>query len=121
MEASSILEEDIIEICKKKGHTCPLGVLRYLGMESIVLSSTTEDLKRASCSLVDVMELQNDAITVVTLAPMEAHMATFTMVWCSKCSMGDGELHTPPQQSPPSGGTLHCIQAELGDLNDHEL
>ena len=38
-----------------------------------------------------------------------------------KPTLGDGELHTPPQQTPPSEGTLCCLQAELGDLNDHEL
>ena len=121
MDASSILEEDIMEICMKKGHTHPLGVLHYLATESVVLFSTAEDLKCASCGLVDIMELWNDAIMVMTLAPMETHMATFTTVWHSKPTMGDGELHTPSQQSPPSRGTLHCLQAELGDLNDHKL
>ena len=80
-----------------------------------------EDLKHASHGLVDMTELQNDAIMVATLAPMEAHIASFTMVWHSKPTLGDGELHTPPQQTPPSGGTLHHLQVELGDLHDHEL
>ena len=66
MDASSISEEDIMEICMKKGHTHPLGVLHYSATESIVLFGTPEDLKQASCALVDVMELQNDAITVTT-------------------------------------------------------
>ena len=121
MDASSISEEDIVEICMKKGHTCPLDVLCYSAMESIILFSTVEDLKCVSHGLVDVMELQNDAIIVMTLAPMEAHMATFTTVWHLKPTTRDGELHTPPQQTPPSRGTLHCLQVELGDLNNHEL
>ena len=121
MDASSISEEDIMEICMKKGHTHPLGVLCYSATESVILFSTAEELKRVSRGLVDVMELQNDAIMVKTLAPSEAHIATFTMVWHSKSTIGDGELHTPPQQTPPSGGRLHCLQAELGDLDDHEL
>ena len=33
----------------------------------------------------------------------------------------DGEPHTPPQQTPPSGGTLHHLQVDLGDLGDHKL
>ena len=121
MDASSISEEDIMEICMKKGHTHPLGVLCYLAMESVVLFSTTEDLKQVSCSLVNIMELWNDAIMIMTLAPTEAHMAAFTMVWHSKPTLGDGELHTPPQQTPPSGGILHHLQVELGDLDDHKL
>ena len=58
---------------------------------------------------------------IATLAPMEAHMATCTMVWHSKPTTGDGEPQTPPQQSPPSRGTPCHLQAELGDLDDHKL
>ena len=57
MDASSISEEDIVEICMKKGHTHPLGLLCYLAMESVILFSTVEDLNCASCGLVDMMEL----------------------------------------------------------------
>ena len=38
-----------------------------------------------------------------------------------KPSKGEGEPHTPPQQTPQSGGALQHLQAELGDLADHEL
>ena len=55
------------------------------------------------------------------MAPLEAHITTYMTVWHSKPTKGDGELHTPPQQTPPSGGTLCHLQADLGDLADHEL
>ena len=42
MDASPISEEDIMEICMKKGHTYPLGVLHYFATESVVLFSTVE-------------------------------------------------------------------------------
>ena len=42
MDASSISEEDIMEICMKKGHTHQLGVLHYLAMESVILFGTME-------------------------------------------------------------------------------
>ena len=74
MDASSISEEDIVEICIQKGHPCPLGVLCYLATESIVLFSTADDLNCASCGLVDVTELQDEAIMVQTTAPLEAHL-----------------------------------------------
>ena len=35
--ASSVLEEDIVEICARLGHTHPFGVLHYLATESIAL------------------------------------------------------------------------------------
>ena len=96
MDVFSISEEDIVEICITKGHTCPLGVLHYLPMESAILLSTMEDLNHVNHGLTDMMELQGNAITVATLAPTEAHIASFTAVWYSKPTFGDGELHTPP-------------------------
>ena len=57
MDASSISEEDIVEICITKGHTHPLGVLHYSPMESIILFSTAEDLNHVNCSLADMTEL----------------------------------------------------------------
>ena len=37
MDASSVTEEDIIEICITMGHIHPLGVLHYSATESVVL------------------------------------------------------------------------------------
>ena len=45
MDASSISEEDVIEICIKKGHTHPLGVLHYSAMESVVLFHSPDKLQ----------------------------------------------------------------------------
>ena len=67
------------------------------------------------------MELRKEAITVRAVALAEAHIATFTAMWHSNQTTGDGELHTPPYQTPPSKETLHCLHAQLGDLNDSEL
>ena len=69
----------------------------------------------------DLMELCDEASTVLTMAPLEAHVAMFTSVWHSKPTTGEGEPHTPPQQAPPSKGTLCHLHAKLGDLNDSEL
>ena len=96
-------------------------MLCYLATESIVLFGTADDLDHVSRGLVDMTELQDEAIMVQTMAPLEAHMATFALVQHSKPTSGDGVLHTPPQQTPPSEGTPHCVYAELGDFNDNEL
>ena len=53
--------------------------------------------------------------------PTEAHVATFTAMWHLNPTSGDGEPHTPPQQTPPSEETLCCLHAQLGDLNDSQL
>ena len=90
MDASSISEEDIVELCITMGHTHPLGVLCYLAVESIILFSTTGDLKQVSHSLVDVTELQNNALMIKTMAPFKAHIATFMSVWHLKHKTRDG-------------------------------
>ena len=121
MDASSISEEDIMGICIKKAHTHLLGVLHYSAMESVILFCTADELKCASYTIVEVMELQDEAITVKAMAPLDAHITAYMMVWHSKPSTGDGEPHTPPHQTPPSGATLHHLQADLGNLADNEL
>ena len=121
MDASSISEEDIVEICITRGHTHPLGVLCYSAAESVVLFGTEEDSSCMSCVLADMTELHDEAITVWTMAPLEAHITAFTSMWHSKPTTRDGEPSSPPQQAPPSEGTLHHLYAKLGDLNDNEL
>ena len=96
MDASSISEEDVVEICITRGHTHPLGMLHYLAAESIILFGTAADSCHASHSLVDVMELHDETVMVWTMALLEAHVAAFTSMWCPKPTTGDGELHTPP-------------------------
>ena len=67
------------------------------------------------------MELWDEAITVKAMAPSEAHTKAYLATLCLNPSKGEGEPHTPPQQIPPSRGMLCHLQAELGDLADHEL
>ena len=67
------------------------------------------------------MELWGEAITVRAMAPSEAHVTVYLAMLHLNPSNGEREPHTPPQQTPPSGGTLHHLQVELGDLANHEL
>ena len=66
-------------------------------------------------------EFCNEAITVQTMALAQTHITAFIKMWCSNPTAGEGELHTPPYQTPPNKETLHCIHVQLGDLNDSEL
>ena len=122
MDASSILEEDIMEICIRRAHTLPFGVLQYSTVESVILFGSLKDVNHAHHILLDVMELCDEAIMVQTMALTEAHVAAFTTMWHSNPTAGDGEPHTPPPyQTPPSEETPHHLHAQLGDLNDSEL
>ena len=121
MDVSSILEEDIIEICIQRAHTHPLGVLRYSMAEWVILITNLKDVNHIHHNLLDMTELCNEAITVWTMAPAEAHIAAFTAMWHSNQTTGDGELHTLPYQTPPSEEKPHRLHAQLGNLNDREL
>ena len=121
MDASSITEEDIMELCVRRAHAHPMGVLQYSTAESVVLFRSLKDVNCAHCTLPDVTELHDEAIMVQTMAPTEAHVAAFTAMWHSNPTAGDGEPHTPPYQTPPSEEIPCHLHAQLGDLNDSEL
>ena len=110
-----------MKICIRRAHAHPLGVLQYSAVESVVLFRNLKDVNCAHHTLPDVTELCNEAIMVQTMAPIEAHVATFNVMWHLNPTTGDGEPHTPPYQTPPSEETLCCLHAQLGNLNDSEL
>ena len=121
LDASSILEEDIVELCVRRAHTHPLGVLLYSMADSVVLFNNVTDVNRTQHALPDMMEFRDEAIMIWTMAPMEVQVTMFQTMWHSNPTAGTGESHTPPYQTPPNKETPHCIHAQLGDLNDHEL
>ena len=121
MDASSISEEDIVEICVKWGCIHPLGVFCYSAVESIVLFLTVDDLKCASHDIAGETKLHDEAIIVKAMAPTETHISAYAMVWHVKPSKGGGRPHTPPQQTHPGGETPHYLHVELGDLDNQEL
>ena len=96
LDASFILEEDIVEISIRRAHTCPLGVLQYSMMESVILYQSVEDVNCTHCVLPDMTEFCNEAITVWTMAPIAVQVTTFQSMWHSNPTPGDGEPHTPP-------------------------
>ena len=110
-----------MEICVRRAHTRPLGVLQYSEAESVILFGNLEDVNRAYRTLLDMMELCNEAITVQTMAPTEAHVTVFHAMWHLNPTAGDGEPHTPPYETPLNEKTLCHIHAQLGNLNDSEL
>ena len=44
-DATSVMEEDILEICVALGHTHPLGVLQYSATESVALFCMMEEMQ----------------------------------------------------------------------------
>ena len=121
MDASSISEEDIIEICIMRGHTHPLGVLHYSTMESVVLFHSPDELQCTTHGIVKTTEFLGEAITVMAMAPLEAHVTAYIAMSHANPPNREREPHTPPQETPPSGGTLCYLQVELGNLANPKL
>ena len=110
-----------MEICVRRAHTCPLGVLWYSTAESVVLFGNVTDVNHTHHIVPDVMEFRDEAITVQTMAPAEVQVTTFQSMWHSNPTTGDGEPHTPPYQTSPNEETPHRIHAQLRDLNNSDL
>ena len=71
LDASSISEEDIVELCIGRAHTRPLGVLWYSTVALVVFLSSAADVNRTQRALLDIMEFGDEAIAIQTMAPME--------------------------------------------------
>ena len=110
-----------MELCARRAHTHPLGVLRYSVADSVILFSNITDMNRTQHVLPDMTEFRDEAIVIQTMAPVEVQVTAFQTMWHSNPTAGSGESHTPPYQTPPNEETPRCIHAQFGDLNDHEL
>ena len=115
MDASSVSEEDIIEICITKGHTHPLGVLHYSAMEFVVLFCSTDKLQHATHGIVKTTELHGEAITVKAMTPSNVHIKENLATSCLNPSNGEGEPHASLQQTPQVGGH-HIFKQNLETL-----
>ena len=77
LDATSVTEEGIIEMCTKMGDTHPLGVLHYSAMESVVLFCSTEEMQCATHGTIKVTELWGEAIAIQAVAPSENHVKAY--------------------------------------------
>ena len=127
-EVTFITEEDIMQICMTLGHIHPLGVLWYLAMELVALFHMAEEMQQASHGAIKAMELCNKPIAIKVVAPTEPHIRAYITIggsypskpW-SLYSEEEADTNSPTGNPHWGGGTLQCLQAELGDLTDQEL
>ena len=111
MDASSVTEEDIIEICITKGHTHPLGVLHYSATDTelVVLFHLTDELQCTAHRIMKATELWAEAITVKAMAPSEAHTKAYLVTLHLNPSNGEGELHIHLLNKLPQAGECHIV------------
>ena len=120
-DVTSVLEEDIIEICIRLGHTHPLGVLCYLVTESIALFWSADDMQCTTCRVTKVMILCEESIAVRTSAPSEMHVRAYMIVMNGKPSGTqplpldrEEEVHSPTSNPQPGGEICDISKQTLG-------
>ena len=79
-----------MELCVRRAHTRPLGVLWYSAVDSVVLFSNVTDVNCTQHVLPDVSEFHDEAITTQTMAPAQVHITAFIEMWCSNPATGEG-------------------------------
>ena len=76
-DVTSVMEEDIMQLCMTLGHTHPLGVLQFLATELVALFRMAEEMQCASHGAIKVMELHDKLIAVRTIAPSDHQLHTY--------------------------------------------
>ena len=77
LDATSVTEEDIFEMCIEMGHIHPLGVLHYSAMESVGLFHSTEDMQCTTHGAIKAMGVQGEAIAIRAVPPSETHIKAY--------------------------------------------
>ena len=99
LNATSMSEKDIVEICLTLGHTHPMGVLQYFAMEWVALFCTTEEMQWASHGAIKAMELWSKLIAIRVIPPSKHHIRAYIAAGehsklQSLPSEGEGEVFT---------------------------
>ena len=85
-----------MELCVRRVHVCPLGVLWYSAADSVILFSNVADVHCTQHVLLDVTEFHDEAVATQTMALAQAYVTAFIQMWCLNPTAGEGEPHTPP-------------------------
>ena len=127
-DASSILEEDIVELYIHLGHKYPEGVLQYSTIKSVILFCTMDKLQITMCRVIKALALHEEAIRVRTSPPSATHVWAYMTAVTGEPSgaqlphsNGEEELHLSPSNPHLGGGTPQHVQANLGNLTDKKL
>ena len=120
------------EFVYQLGHIHPLGVLHQtMTVESIILFWSADDIEHAAIHrAIKAMEFYvNKPIAIRATTPSASHTRAYTTVvgreppkaLCLPSEWEGRNLIHPLDNPHPGGETTHHLQAELGDLADHEL
>ena len=127
-DATSTLEDDIIEICIQLGCTHLKGVLWYSAIKSLVLFHSADELQVMAHGVIKAMMLHEEAIRIRTSLPSATHERAYMAVVNGEPSGTqpatpdkEEESQLSPSDPHPCRRTRHQLQVNLGDLGDNEL
>ena len=118
---TSVLEENIVKICIRLGHTHPMGVLHFSMMESVILFQLADEMQCTTHGAIKAMVLLEEAIDVRASAPSKTHVRAYMAAVGGEPSRAQAssleeevEPHSPTENPHLGGETLHHLQAPPG-------
>ena len=97
--ATSIQEEDIIELCVEVGQTHPKGVLWLSVMEMVILFCSSNEIQAALHRVTKAMALHKEPIRLHTSPPSTTHLRAYIVVRVGQPS--DAQSLTPDREEVP--------------------
>ena len=96
-----------------EAHTHPLGVLWYSTVDSVVLFTNLKDVHQAHCTLLDVTEFHDEAITAQTMALAEGsreanHLSSTFTSWGKSSLWTTTAITLSCTSRTRYGATHHC-------------
>ena len=129
--ATSIQEEDIVELCIQSGQTHPKGVLWYTVVGLVVLFHSVDEMLVMVCGVIKVMVLCEEPIRLDMTPPSTTHVIAYMMVRGGEPSsthppIPDREEEPQPSPSDPptgwedptsiTGAPWHLLDTQLWQL-----
>ena len=126
--ATSIQEEDIVELCIELGQTHPEGVLQYSMTELVALFHSTDEMLVMVHGVIKATALCKEPIQLCTSPPSTAHVRAYVVVrdgeplGAQSMTPDREEVPQPfPSNPHPDRRTPHQFQMDLGDLGGAQL
>ena len=79
-----------MELCIRRTHTHPLGLLQYSMADSVVFFNNIADVNHTQQVLPDVPEFHDEAVATWTMALTQAHVTAFIEMWHSNPAAREG-------------------------------
>ena len=101
LDATSIQEDDIVELCVEVGQAHPEGVLQSLVTESIIVFRSSEEMLAIACMVTKATAWQEEPIDLHTSPPSTTNLRAY-IAGRNACPLGTQSLTPEGEEVPRS-------------------